>query len=209
MTVKRERNSEKTKKAILEAAEEQFSTKGFYGARIDEIAEQAQINKRMIYEYYTNKEELYKKVLFIVYKRMELAETQLQACAYTGVELIRSIIAMYFDFLYSNPNFVSILMWENLNKAKYLNELPADHIKRPTIRFFTDEIKRGIESGIYKTGIDENQVVISLITVCFANFSNGHTLSKLFGMDLCSREMMEIRKQQTIDIMLAYLCKQQ
>ncbi len=206
MTVKRERNSEKTKKAILEAAEEQFSIKGFYGARIDEIAEQAQINKRMIYEYYTNKEELYKKVLFIVYKRMEFAEAQLQDCAYTGVELIRSIIAMYFDFLYNNPNFVNILMWENLNKAKYLNELPADHIKRPTIRFFTDEIKRGIEAGLFRTGIDENQLTISLITVCFANFSNGHTLSKLFGMDLCSREMMEIRKQQTIDIMLAYLC---
>jgi len=97
-------------------------------------------------------------------------------------------------------------MWENLNKARYLNELPADHIKRPTIRIFTTEIKRGIESGLFKAGIDENQVAISLITVCYANFSNGHTLSKLFGMDLCSLEMMEIRKQQTIDIMLAYLC---
>ena len=206
MKEKRERNAEKTRQAILDAAEREFAVKGFYGARIDVIADQAGINKRMIYAYFISKEELYKKVLFTVYKRMETAERQLQDRALSGVELIRTIIAMYFDFLHQNPSFVAILMWENLNKAAYLKELPAGDIERPTIGFFSDEIRQGKARGLFKPDIDEDQVVISLMTICYANFSNGYTLSRLFGRDLCSQEMIEIRKQHTIDIILSYLC---
>jgi len=205
MSDKRERNAEKSKQIILDAAEEQFALKGYYGARIDEIAEIAGLNKRMIYEYFINKEELYKTVLFTVYKRMEAAEQQLIEKAHTGVELIREWISMYFEFLHNNPGFVAILMWENLNKAQQLNEMPSENVERPTIQVLAEEISRGKQSGIFRQNVDEKQVVISLITVCYANFSNSYTLSKLFHCNLNSLEMIETRKQHTIDIMLAYL----
>ena len=57
--------SELTKNKILAAAEGEFSEKGIWGARIDAIAESAGVNKRMIYEHYGNKENLYKTVLEI------------------------------------------------------------------------------------------------------------------------------------------------
>ena len=74
MTARRERNSERSRQDILQAAERQFAEKGFYGARVDEIAADAAINKRMIYEYFGSKELLYKQVLFQVYRRLETAE---------------------------------------------------------------------------------------------------------------------------------------
>jgi len=206
MEFKREKNSEKSKQDILNAAEEQFAAKGFYGARIDEIAKQANINKRMIYEYFVNKEILYKKVLFNVYKRLEIAEYEILEQKVTGVDLIRNIISMYFDFLQNNPNFVSILMWENLNKAAYLNEMPSSEVERPTIKFIKEEIRKGKQAGIFKPTIDEEQAVISLIVVCFANFSNRYTLSKLFAQNLADENLLKIRKQHTIDIMTAYMC---
>ena len=49
--------SDLTKQRILEAAEQEFSEKGLYGARVDEIAAKADINKRMLYQYFGNKEE--------------------------------------------------------------------------------------------------------------------------------------------------------
>ena len=64
------RDSKKTKEAILKAAELEFAEKGIYGARVDKIASKANVNKRMLYEYYGNKEELYKTVLAIVYSRL-------------------------------------------------------------------------------------------------------------------------------------------
>lgn len=206
MAIRKEKNSEKSKQDILAAAEEQFAAKGFYGARIDEIARQANINKRMIYEYFTNKENLYKKVLFNVYKRMEIAESKILETKVSGEELIRNIISMYFDFLRDNPSFVNILMWENLNKAAYLNEMSPSEVERPTFNYIKSEIRKGKQAGIFKQSIDEEQAVISLIVVCFANFSNRYTLSKLFAKELGDEDMLEKRKQHTIDIMLDYMC---
>ncbi|GHU75784.1 TetR family transcriptional regulator [Clostridia bacterium] len=198
-------NAERSRSDILQAAELHFAEKGFYGARIDEIAESAQINKRMLYAYFGSKEGLYRQVLLDVYKRMETADEELIARKLTGVELIRGIIGMYFDFLHTHPTFVSILMWENLDQARHLDMLPMNEVERPSLAFFAEEIRRGKEAGVFRATLDERQVVVSLITVCFANFSNRHTLSRLFACDLTRDAMVEIRKQHTIDMMLTYM----
>ena len=88
MTARRERNSERSRQDILQAAERQFAEKGFYGARVDEIAAAAAINKRMIYEYFGSKELLYKQVLFQVYRRLETAERNLIEHQLSGITLI-------------------------------------------------------------------------------------------------------------------------
>ena len=89
----RKRNPELSRQTILTAAEVEFAEKGFFGARVDEIADRAQINKRMIYAYFGDKEGLYKQVLFHVYAKMEQVEQLLVTAKYKGGELIRQIIA--------------------------------------------------------------------------------------------------------------------
>ena len=113
---------------------------------------------------------------------------------------------MYFDFLRDNDTFVSILMWENLNRGQCLREMPEDSFQRPTLHFFMKEIQRGKEEGIFREDLDTEQLVVSLITVCFANFSNRYTLSELFGLPLDQPAMMEKRKAHTIDLILTYIC---
>jgi len=200
------RDAERSRQNILAAAEQEFSEKGFFGARVDEIAARAQINKRMIYAYFTDKEGLYKQVLFQVYGRMEEVERSLIARKYSGKEMVTALIGAYFDFLQDNPTFVNILMWENLNRAQYLRELENSRIERDTIRYFVSALEAGRVGGIFRPDIDPMQTVMSMITVCFANFSNQHTLSKLFGQDLTSKDSIQQRKQHTVNIMVAYLC---
>ena len=203
--MERKRDSERSKQRILDAAEAEFAEKGFYGARVDEIALKADINKRMIYAYYTDKENLYKQVLIRVYKRMECVEEELVSQNLSGTELIRRIIEAYFDFLRDNQSFVNILMWENLNQAKYLREVESSYIERNTLDYFRKKLDEGIAQGVFSKKVDAGQTVISLITMCFANFSNQYTLSKMFGVDLTGEALMEQRKQRTIQVMLAYL----
>ena len=203
--MERKRDSERSKQRILDAAEAEFAEKGFYGARVDEIALKADINKRMIYAYYTDKENLYKQVLIRVYKRMECVEEGLVSQNLSGTELIRRIIEAYFDFLRDNQSFVNILMWENLNQAKYLREVESSYIERNTLDYFRKKLDEGIAQGVFSKKVDAGQTVISLITMCFANFSNQYTLSKMFGVDLTGEALMEQRKQHTIQVMLAYL----
>lgn len=204
----KERNPQKSKTAILSAAENEFAQKGFFGARVDEIATKADINKRMIYAYFGDKEELYSQVLLHNYSKMEEIENQLVKENYQGTQLVKNVISTYFDFLYNNPNFVNILMWENLNKGNYLNRLENSSIERKSIKHFIQTIEKGKEDGIFKTDIDSFQVVISMITTCFANFSNQYTLSKLFHTDLSDKDIIEKRKQHTIQLVLSYLLKE-
>ena len=201
----RSRDPERSRQDIMAAAEAEFAENGFFGARVDEIALSAGINKRMIYAYFGDKETLYKHVLFRVYGRMEAVERELVEKQYTGEALIRAIISAYFDFLQKNPSFVHILMWENLNRGKYLRELESSRIERSSIRYFVDTLEAGRQDGTFSREIDPWHTALSLITTCFANFSNQYTLSKLFGTDLTTEDILAQRKEHTTQLMLAYL----
>ena len=206
MEEKRPRNAEQSRLDILRAAERQFGEKGFYGARVDEIARQSGLNKNMIYIYYKSKEELYRCVLIEIYRRMENVERELLASSTgSGREFIASTISAYFDFLKDNPSFVNILMSENLMQAQFMKQLPAECIERETLDRIARRIRQSCDAGEFRQDIDERQTVLTLITICFSNFSNRYTLSRMMGFDLSQREMHEKRKQQAIDIILAYL----
>ena len=159
--------SELTKNKILAAAEGEFSEKGIWGARIDSIAESAGVNKRMIYEHYESKENLYKTVLERVYARLAEYENENYNENLPPDEAIKNIVDVSFRFLESNPSFVRILMWENLNNAKYLESSSASQIKNPTISYIREQLKRGKEMGIFAKEVDEEQMVISLLNFEF------------------------------------------
>ena len=97
-------------------------------------------------------------------------------------------------------------MWENLNQGKYLQEMESDRIKRSTIQYFVSELEAGKAEGIFRMDMDPWHTALSLITICFANFSNQYTLSKLFGRNLADEELIEERRKYTTDMMLSYLC---
>ena len=101
---KQEIKSTQTKQAILKAAEEEFSEKGIYGARVDEIAAKAKINKGMIYQYFGNKEELYKTVLKNVYDRLGDSEDLVICNQKNCISEITDLVRTYFYFLRDNPS---------------------------------------------------------------------------------------------------------
>lgn len=205
MQEKRGRNAERSRQEILAAAEQQFGEKGFYGARIDAIAQQSGLNKNMLYIYYGSKEELYRQVLLNMYSRMEEVERRLLKSSLEGTELIAELIGAYYDFLEQNPSFVNILMSENLMQGQFLKQLPHECIARKTLSDLAARIRKGCDEGVFRADIDEKQTVLTMITICFCNFSNRFTLSQLTGCDLNDPAVQETRKKQTIDIMLSYL----
>src|SRR5712691_4655173 len=80
-TKSRPRNAEATRQRLLAAATAEFSEHGFAGARIDRIAQRAGTNKRMIYAYFGDKEQLLEAVM-----ERRIAELS-KALRFTGEEL--------------------------------------------------------------------------------------------------------------------------
>src|ERR1700733_13800264 len=86
------RDPERTSAAILAAAVKEFTEKGYGSARIDNIAKRANINKRMLYHYFGNKEALYVAVLESTYTSIRSAEHALRLPDRDPVEAMRDLV---------------------------------------------------------------------------------------------------------------------
>ena len=201
----KQKKSELTKQLILEAAEAEFSEKGLFGARIDSIAASAGVNKRMIYEYFLNKEGLYKTVLINVYNRVSLWESSLVGDTDDPVKVIRDIVHSYFDFLTKNPSFVRILLWENLNGAVVLKDSGQSNLKAVVLELISKVIADGKRRGVFRPEADEYQVTMSLLNFAFSYFANVHTLSYVLASDLLDEAKINERAAFISDILIKYL----
>ena len=203
------KKSEDTKKRILFAAEEEFAQKGFYGARVDEIAQCAEANKRMLYAYFGNKEELYKTVLLNVYNSLSVSEAQLieNDKNTDPATAVRNVIGLYFDFLNNNDNFVRMLMWENLNNANCLKSAKTHNIKKNMIDYIERKICEGKTKGIFAENASAERVTTALLTFVFSFFSNKHTLSLILDKNLANEKELNLHKEFVCDLIINYLKK--
>lgn len=201
----RQPKSEITKAKILAASESEFSEKGFFGARIDEIAERAGVNKRMIYEHFESKENLYRQTLFSVYKKLSECESGFYVDNLDPRLAIKNVIYVYFKFLDETPSFVRMLMWENLNNAASLSAEEVRKLKAPTLDYIGKQIKRGKEEHVFREDIDEYQIIVSLMNFGFSYFSNIHTLSAILGKDMTDSAEVMKRAEFVSNMILEYL----
>ncbi len=204
-----ERNAERTKANILTAAVKEFSENGFAGARVDCIASEAGCNKGMIYQYYGSKEKLYENVIAHEYKLLSTIESELIQRKYTDpAELIDVIVDRYFDFLIENPDFVKIIMWENLNEAKTIKASEAlTTVKAPIIDCIRKTVRHGREIGVFNENANSKVVVFALITGAFSYFSNRYTLPILLNIDLKNSDFLKAHKEIVRSGIQSYLKK--
>ena len=196
-----------TQANILSAAEEVFSQKGLYGARIDEIAEAAECNKRMIYAHFGSKEGLYTAVLKHVYSRLSVTEEVLAEESLSAEGDVRLYIRKLFNFLKDNPTFIKMVMWENLNEAKYMKDSGAANIKNASVRFLEKVLKQGVEEGVFKKDINPKEIIISINLYCFSCFSNVYTMTHIMNIDFFNPEEMELRLDTVTEMILNYIIK--
>jgi AcrR family transcriptional regulator len=106
----RPRNSRATKELLLAAASEEFSEHGLAGARIDRIAERAGANKRLLYMYFGDKDQLFDTVLArhieALMASIPLEDGDLPAFA-----------AARFDFMLANPQVSRLSAWRILERS--------------------------------------------------------------------------------------------
>jgi len=199
------KKSEITKQRILSAAESEFAEKGIFGARVDRIAEQAGVNKRMLYAHFTNKEKLYSAVLTEVYSRITILDEVLFEKQKTPTEFIEEIIGVYFDFLYQNSTYIKLIMWENLNEAKYLSLSNARIARNKAFDMTKKYLEKGIKEKIFKADIDIDEVTLSINMFCFSSFSNKYTMSYLMDVDYKNPDELKRRRSHIVDVIMSYI----
>ena len=200
------RDPEGTKTAILAAATREFADKGFGGARIDAIAADAKINKRMLYHYYGGKESLYVAVLEQAYAAIRQAEAKLDLAHREPEEGLRDLVQFTFRYFLDHPEFLSLLGTENLLKAKYLKrseQIVA--VNSPLIDELRGVLDRGARKGVFRRGIDPLDVYLTMAALGFFYLSNRWTLSTVFRRDLVAKGEVARWGEHISDVVLSSL----
>lgn len=205
-TARRPRNSAKTKASILAAARVEFADRGFEGARVDAIAERAGANKRLLYHYFGNKEELYRAVLLDAYQEIRRGERALSLDQYDPVQAMDRLVRFTFRHFLANPWFPRLLGTENIENARFLKTLPdIKALHSPLVGQIAAILERGAAAGIFRRDVDPVQLYISVAALGFFYVSNTATLSVIFERDLSSVGMVQEREAHAVQMVLDFL----
>ncbi|HEY8576716.1 MAG TPA: TetR/AcrR family transcriptional regulator [Devosia sp.] len=203
---KRTRNSEKTKAAILVAGRAEFAERGFEGARVDAIAALAGANKRLLYHYFGNKEDLYRAVLLDAYQEIRRGERALSLDQFGPVDAMDRLVRFTFRHFLANPWFPRLLGTENIENARFLKTLPdIQALHSPLVGQIKTIVDRGADAGIFRRDVDPVQLYISIAALGFFYVSNMATLSVIFARDLSRIDMVQEREGQAVQMVLDYL----
>lgn len=192
-----------TRKKLLTAARQEFASHGFAGARVDEIAMRAGVNKQLVYHYFGDKDALYLAVLEWVYADIREQERQLNLEGLPPEKAIRKLIEASFDYLATNPDFIVLLNDENRGGARHVRgstRLEAMH--SPLVKSVSHILHEGVRTGVFRKGIDPIQLYISIAALGYFYLSNTPTLSAIFGKDLSSRAAKRARRRHVADLVL-------
>ena len=196
---------DRTRSNILEVATREFSEKGLAGARVDEIAERTNTSKRMIYYYFESKEGLYRAVLEKVYEQIRLIESGITTEDRLPEEALREIVRATFDWHNKHPDFVRLVMNENIHQGEHIGAMTGIQVRRQTIvDLLRRVLLRGEKSGTFRKGLDPIDLHMSISALCFYNVSNRHTFSRIFERDMTSPKAVAARRDVVIDTILRW-----
>jgi len=202
----RRREPERSKRDILTAATAEFAAKGLAGARVDQIAKRARINKRMLYQYFGDKEALWLAALEAAYENMRREERLLDVATMSPREGMAALMRFNFEYCSSHPEFISLLNNENLHKAKYLKRSKrVRELYSPLLSLISDLLAQGQRSGVFRSGVDPVDLYLTIASLGYFYFSNIHTLSTIFGRDLGTRASRSAQAELFVDVILRFL----
>jgi TetR/AcrR family transcriptional regulator len=197
------RDPDRTREAILIAAQKEFSDKGLSGARVNAIARRARANKRMIYHYFGNKEGLYLAALERVYEGLRGTERAMHLDHLEPEVAIRRLVEFNFDYSRSHPELISLINNENLHRARYLRESKkVRDLHSPFVTLIENILRRGVAKGVFRRGLDPVDLYITIAAVGYFYLSNNWTLSAIFGRNLGSAAACRRRRAHNVDMIL-------
>ncbi|SEH01636.1 DNA-binding transcriptional regulator, AcrR family [Nonomuraea solani] len=174
----KQRDPERTKARILQAALEEFAAKGFAGARVGEIAARAGVNKQLISYYFGGKEGLFQALT-----------TRWQAEESTFADPSASLgdlAATYVRANVSHRDFGRLLLWQGLT-----DEGPADPAFVADVRRDLEHLRRRQEAGEFPADLDPGAVLVALFSLTAAGIAYPQLIRAVWGQDAASPEFGE------------------
>lgn len=159
----------------MQAAEKIFVRDGYDGARMQSIADEAEINKAMLHYYFRSKEKLFQQVLVqkinaFLPKIIGLVQAEL-----TILEKFEAIVDGYLKMLTDNPRLPMFVLFSTYRNPVILEQFPQE-VFHSLIGF----IKKAIRSGELKK-VDPEHLLVSIMGMCIFPYVARPIASHMLG----------------------------
>jgi TetR/AcrR family transcriptional regulator len=197
-----ERSAE-TRGRILDAALSEFAANGLAGARTEQIAAAAGVNKALIYYYFESKEKLYSAALETVSARVrDRSMAVFLRDASPGERLLRAVLD-HFDRILTQREFQSLMQQEMMRLHKgEAGELPilVKRVFAPLHAMFQSLVREGISSGEL-IEVDWFQMVLSALGGNIFYFLSAPIWQQVLAFEPFDTEVLRSRRVAVVQFL--------
>jgi AcrR family transcriptional regulator len=179
----RQRDPERTKARILDAATEEFSAKGFAGARVAEIAKRAGVNQQLIAYYFDGKEGLYREIG----RRWRTYEAQ----EFTDELAFAETVRRYVEATADTRHGARLLAWEGLADTGEHDEERENRLAQEV-----EQLRDRQSAGEIDKEFDPAALILIGMSAGTALTVYPHLARALFGADPASPDVVERYAEQ-------------
>ena len=199
MTTKIDKTNGKTRRKILDAAEELFANLGYRGASVKKISTKAGVTGAMINYYFGNKLNLYHAVLDRIVRDIGKMVKDVLATGLPPAQRLEIFFGWFFDYAAQHPNFSKLTIMG-------LGGSEKEHFEQIIIGFFKPMFKLGLgffenELQIKKRdGLDTPHLLLAIYTMTMGYFTNAEFMAHVMGKNPLTKRELAKRKECLLEI---------
>ena len=192
---------ENTEGQILEAAKNVFQSKGMDGSRMQEIADEAGINKAMLHYYYRSKQLLFEAVFKNAFSLLAPQLNTILNDDSSIEEKIRNFTSNYISFIIKHPYLPNFIIQELNRNPEFVFKL-KENKGFPNLEKFKKQVKKAIEEGLIKP-ISPEQLFINILGLNVFPFVAKPLIMALINSDdKTYSQLMEDRKTEVSNFII-------
>jgi TetR/AcrR family transcriptional regulator len=167
----RRRDAERSRERLLAAALDEFSARGFAGARVNAIAERAGLNQQLITYYFGGKEGLYRAL-----GERWLEQEATLASPETPLD---ELAPSYLEASFADPRMTRLLLWAGLDDSAEPPERPPDATEREDL----SDLERRQAEGEIAADLDPGLLQLALMGATLAPIALPHVVRRITGAE--------------------------
>lgn len=192
---------------VIDVALHIFATHGFEDTRLDQIAHESGMSKRMIHYHFTDKRGLYIRALQRAIELTRPSPFELACESPVPADGIRHIVSVLYDTVQANPEAARMIVMENVDANIDLGKVMLADQSQVLLNI-ERMLMVGHDAGAFRPGVTAIDLYEIIISQCLFQVAGGRTFKNLYGIDFDHPDNQAGRKRLLEETVLAFLTSQ-
>ncbi len=190
-----------TEQKILDAARQVFFDKGMAGARMQDIADAAGINKAMLHYYFRNKEKLFQTIFTEAFENFFPKLSSIVDSGENVLTKLEMLCVAYINQIQSMPYLPLFILSEaNYQPEAFLKKMWGT--RKPPVKAFINMIETAVNEGKIKR-VDPFQLIMNIVSLSIFPFMAKPLMQYVTGINKKQYDaMMEERKKMVPQLII-------